>query len=119
LGLIAGRATRLAEKQVELIKAEVRDNVRAELRMAIALGIAAVLAITAISLLFVAAALGLALVMPAWAAALIMAGVALVAGTIVGLVGWRMRVRQPLATTRATLRETLLWAKEQLTGGQP
>lgn len=118
VGLLAGRATRLAEKQVELIKAEVRADVRAEIRAAIGLGIAAVLAIVAISLLFVAAALALALVMPAWGAALVMAGVALLAGAIAGLIGWRRRVVSPMKQTRAALKETLQWAREQLTGGE-
>jgi hypothetical protein len=117
VGLIAGRAALLAEKQVELAKAEVRANIRAEIRMAIGLAIAAVCAIVAISLLLVAAVFGLSGSMPGWAAALILAGVMLLLGGIAGMVGWRMRVTAPLNTTRETLKENLYWAKQRLTGG--
>jgi uncharacterized membrane protein YqjE len=117
LGLIAGRAALLAEKQVELAKAEIQANIRAEIRMVIGLAIAAVCAIVAISLLLVAAVFGLSDNMPGWAAALILAGVMLLLGGIAGLVGWRMRVTAPLSTTRQTLKENLYWAKERLTGG--
>lgn len=117
VGLIAGRAALLAEKQVELAKAEVRANIRAEIRMAVGLGIAAVCAIVAISLLLVAAVFGLSGSLPGWAAALILAGVVLLVGGIAGLVGWRMRVTAPLTTTRETLKENLHWAKQRLTGG--
>ncbi len=117
IGLIAGRAALLAEKQVELAKAELRANVRAEIRMAVGLGIAFVCAVLTLSLLLVAAAFALQAVMPGWAAALILAAVVLVLGAIAGYVGWRMRVTTPLRTTRDTLRENLHWAKQRLTGG--
>jgi hypothetical protein len=117
LGLIAGRAALLAEKQIELAKAEIRANVRAEIRMAVGLAIAAVCAIVAISLLLVAAVFALSPPLPHGGAALLLAGVVLLAGGIAAWVGWRMRVTAPLAETRSTLKENLEWAKERLTGG--
>lgn len=117
VGLIAGRAALLAEKQVELAKAEFRANMRSEIRMVVGLGIAAACGIVAVSLLLVAAVFALSPTMPPGGAALLLAGVMLLLGVIAGLVGWRMRVTSPLAATRATLKENFQWAKERLVGG--
>jgi len=116
MGLIAGRAALLAEKQVELVKTEARANVRAEIRMAVGFGIALVCAILTLSLLLVAAVFAIDPALPAGGAALLLAGVMLLLGGIAALVGWRSRVTAPLAETRATLKENLQWAKERLTG---
>ncbi len=120
VGLIAGRATLLAEKQVELIKAEIQANVRAEVRMAVGLTIAAVCAIVALAVLVVAAAFAIAQAgwLPGWLAALVLAAAVLLIGSVAGLVGWSKRVKSPLATTRAILKENLQWAKERLAGGR-
>jgi hypothetical protein len=116
MGLIAGRAALLAEKQVELAKAEARANVRAEIWMAAGFGIALVCAIVAVSLLLVAAVFAIEPALPAGAVALLLAGLMLLLGGIAALVGWRRRVTAPLAETRTTLKENLQWAKERLTG---
>ncbi len=119
VGLIAGRATLLAEKQVELVKAEMRANLRAEIRMAVGLTIAAVCAIVALAVLVVAAAFAIMQAgwLPGWLAAVILAVVVLLIGAVAGAVGWSKRVRSPLATTRAILKENLEWAKQRLAGG--
>jgi peptidoglycan/LPS O-acetylase OafA/YrhL len=119
VGLIAGRAALLAEKQVELVKAEIRANVRAEVRMAVGLSIAAVCGIVALTVLVVAAAFAIADAgwLPGWLAALLLAVVVLLIGAVAGLIGWGKRVRDPLATSRATLKENLQWAKARLGGG--
>jgi hypothetical protein len=116
MGLIVGRAALLAEKQVELAKAEVRANVRAEIRMAAGFGIALVCAIVGLSLLLVAAVFALEPALPAGAAALILGVLMLLLGGIAALVGWRRRVTSPLAETRTTVKENLQWAKRRLTG---
>jgi uncharacterized membrane protein YqjE len=113
---LARKASALARKEVELAKAEVREDLRAELRMASGLGAAGLCAIFTTQLLLVAVVLALmqAQVLPGWAAALVVAAVVLAIGTGVGLWGWARRVKKPLDTTRRSLQENVRWAKEQI-----
>ena len=113
---LARKASDLARKEVELAKAEVRADLRAELRMASGLGVAGLCGIFTIQLLLTAVVLALmeAGILPGWAAALIVAAVVLAIGTAVGLWGWARRVRTPLVTTRRSLQEDLRWAKAQI-----
>jgi hypothetical protein len=66
---LVSQVTLLAKRQVELAKAEIRADVRAEARVAGGLGLAAVGAIIVATLLLVTGALALSLVLPGWAAA--------------------------------------------------
>jgi uncharacterized membrane protein YqjE len=112
----ARKASLLARKEVELAKAELKADVRAEIRMASGLGVAGLCGIFTVQLLLVAVVLALmeAEVLPGWAAALIVAAVVLAIGTGVGLWGWARRVKKPLDVTRRSLREDVRWAKEQI-----
>jgi hypothetical protein len=65
-------------------------------------------------MLLVAGALALGLVIDAWLSALIVAGVLIVAAAILGYLGWRRMVTNPLALTRQTLKEDVQWVKERL-----
>ena len=107
-------AVTLAKKEVELAKAELKADLKAEIGMAKGLGVAGLCAIWAVSLILVAAALALGLVMPAWVAALLVAAAVLIVGGIAGMVGWGKRVKDPLETTRRTLKEDVRWAKERI-----
>jgi uncharacterized membrane protein YqjE len=113
---LARKASLLARKEVELAKAEVRDDIRSEIRMASGLGVAGLCAIFTVQLLLVAVVLALmqAGILPGWAAALVVAAVVLAIGTAVGLWGWAKRVRKPLDTTLRSLKEDVRWAKEQI-----
>ena len=113
---LARKASALARKEVELAKAEVRDDVRSSARMAGGLGVAGVCALVTLQMLLVALVFALAEggVMPGWAAALLVAAVVLGIGTVAGLWGWAKRVRKPLDTTRRSVRENVRWAKERL-----
>ncbi len=113
---LARKASLLARKEVELAKAELKADLRAEIRMASGLGVAGLCGIFTVQLLLVAVVLALteAGVLSGWAAALLVAAVVLAIGTGVGLWGWARRVRQPLGTTRRSLREDVRWAKEQI-----
>ena len=71
-------------------------------------------AIWAVGMMLVAVALALGTVLPEWAAALIVAGGVLMVGTIAGLVGWGKRVRNPMETTRRSIKEDVQWAKERI-----
>jgi hypothetical protein len=103
----------LAKKQVELAKAEIRADVRAEAKVAGGLGLAAVGAIIVATLLLVTAALALSLVLPGWAAGLIVTGVVAIAVAIVAGVSWKRRVRTPLSHSRSELKEDVRFAKER------
>lgn len=114
---MARMASELARKEVQLAKAELRSNLKTEIRTASGLGVAGVCALLVLQLLLVALVLGLAEagVLPGWAAALVVAAVVLVVGTVAGLLGWRRRVRQPLAATRRSMQENVRWVKERVT----
>jgi protein-S-isoprenylcysteine O-methyltransferase Ste14 len=111
---ITSKASLLARKEIELAKAEIRADLNAQLGMAKALGVAAIAALLALNLLLVAGVLALGTKMAAWLAALIVGGVLLVAAAILGYVGWRRMVTNPLALTRQTLKEDVRWVKERL-----
>ncbi len=110
------KASLLVKKEIELAKAEMRAQVRAEIKMASGLGIAGVCALIGLEMLLVALAFGLmeSGVLPGWAAALIIAGVVLAIGAGAGLWGWAKRVRKPLETTQRSVKEDVRWARERM-----
>ena len=113
---LAKKGSELVRKEVELAKAEAREDLRTELRMVKGLGVAGVCALLTLQMLLVAVAFALAEagVVPGWAASLIVAAVVLAVGTAAGLWGWAKRVRTPLDATRSSVRQSLRWAKEQV-----
>jgi hypothetical protein len=113
---IAQKASLLAKKEIALAKSEAKEDLRAEIKTATGLGVAGVCALCTLNLLLVAVVLGLmqAEVMPGWAAALVVAAVVLAIGTVAGLLGWKKRVRQPLAVTRRSVEENVRWVKERM-----
>ena len=111
---ISAKVALLARKEIDLAKAEIKNDLQAELSTAKGLAIAAVCALLGVNMLLVALVFGLAAFMAAWLAALVVAAVLLVAGGIIGYVSWSRRVTNPLSLTRKSLRETGRWAKERL-----
>ncbi len=113
---LARKASLLAKKEVELAKAEVKADLRSEIKMASGLGIAGVCALMTLQLLLTAIVFALfeAQVMPGWAASLVVAAVVLAIGTAAGLWGWAKRVTKPLDTTRRSLQENVRFAKERI-----
>jgi len=111
---ITQNAVLLAKKEVELAKAELKADLKKEVSMAKGLGVAGLCAIWTVAMMLVAGALALGTVVAEWAAALIVAAAVLLVGTIAGLVGWGKRVKDPLETTRRTLKEDVQWAKERI-----
>jgi uncharacterized membrane protein YqjE len=116
VGELARKATLLARKEVELARAEVRADLRREVRTAGGLGLAGLCGIFTVQLLLVAVVLALmeSGTLPGWAAALVVGAVVLAIGTVAGAWSWARRVRKPLHTTRSSLREDVRWAKEQI-----
>ena len=106
--------TLLVRKEVELARAEIRADVKAELSMVTLLVAGGVVAVFGMNMLLVAAVFALTVWMPGWLAALAVAVLLLVIGGVIGLVGWQRRVSVPLAVTRKVMKEDVQWAKERL-----
>lgn len=113
----AGRkASLLVKKEIELAKAELRAQVRSEVKMASGLGVAGICALIGLEMLLVALAFGLMEggVLPGWGAALIIAAVIFAIGAGAGLWGWAKRVKKPLETTQRSVKENVRWARERM-----
>jgi hypothetical protein len=113
LGQIVAEATTLVRKEMELARTELAADLKAEVQMAKALGVGAVLGLCGLTLALVTGVLALALVMPAWAAGLLVTGAVLATAAVVAAVGWARRVRKPLERTRRHFKEDVKWIKER------
>ena len=114
VGQIASKATLLLREEVELARVELKMDVAAEIAAAKRLGIAAIVAISAVNLFLVALVFALTPYVAGWAAALAIGSILLLAAVVVGMLGWQGRVEQPLERTRKTLKEDVQWAKEEM-----
>jgi len=116
LGGIADDLRDLLRGEVELARAEAREQVSLVVRSAIWGGVAVVAALLTLVFIAVTAMFALDTVLPAWLAALIVtAALAVIAG-VCGLVV-RSRLRQVSVVPRKTigsLREDVEWARAQL-----
>lgn len=108
----------LIDRQVELARQEVTDNVRQVTRggRVLAAGVVLLLGACVSLVVLVVALLGLFLAL--WLAALVALLFFALAGGVVTLVGWRRVSIRPLAETRAALREDVEWARQQLRPGE-
>ncbi|HVZ72968.1 MAG TPA: phage holin family protein [Polyangia bacterium] len=113
LAALPKRVETLVKAQITLLKAEVRADLSKELGVAEGLGVAAVCGLAALNLLLVTAVLALSTIMRGWLAGLAVTGLVLVVAAIAGGLGWRGRVRKPLARTRHELEEDVKWTKER------
>jgi len=109
-------ASLLARKEIALVRSEVKEDLRTELRTASGLGVAGVCALCTLNLLLLAVVLALmqAGTMSGWLAALVVAAVVLAIGTVAGLVSWSRRVRHPLDATRRSVQESVRWARDRI-----
>jgi uncharacterized membrane protein YqjE len=108
------QTSELVKTEVALARAEIKEDIRNEVKMASGLGVAAVCALCTLNMLLVAVAMALATRIAPWASALIVAAVVLAVGTVAGIVGWAKRVRAPMEKTQKTLKEDLQWARERI-----
>jgi hypothetical protein len=104
----------LVRAEVALARAELKDDVKHEVRMVGGFSVAALCALCTLNLLLVACVFALSLVMPGWGAALIVAAAVLLIGTGAGIAGWALRVKEPLHRTLKTLKEDVQWAKKRI-----
>lgn len=115
VGQLATQTAALVEKQVALAKAEVRADLKNEIKAAEGLGVAGICALAALNMLLVSVAFALSEAVGGWTAALIVAGAMLAIGAIAGAIGWGKRVKKPFEKTQRTLKEDAQWAKERMT----
>lgn len=107
------KAERLVRQEAELAKAEIRDDLRAELKTAKDAGIALVTALSFLQMLLVAAVFALSRTMPGWAAALLVSAPLLVLTVVFIMLVRSRHVTSPLRETRRSLEETLQWARNR------
>lgn len=106
-------AKELFKMEVELAKAEAKQDLNSEIDLAKGVGVATVCALLGLNMLIVSAVFALA---PeyAWLAALIVGIILLAIAGGAAYFGWKRAQKNPLNTTRTTLQEDLEWAKQQL-----
>jgi len=104
----------LVTKEVELARAELKADLKAELDMVKLLVAAGTVAMFGVNMLLVSAVFALTAWVPGWLAALAIAVLLLAIGALLALFGWKRRVSAPMAVTRKTVREDVQWAKERL-----
>ncbi|HEY7434027.1 MAG TPA: phage holin family protein [Methylomirabilota bacterium] len=114
VGQIGSQLLQLAQAEVELARAELASDMRSGRRTLVRLGVAAVAALAGLNLFLVAGVLALATLMPGWLAALIVGGVVVGVAAAAGYMGWKHRLRSPLALTRKSLKEDWEWLKERV-----
>ncbi|MBI2390554.1 MAG: phage holin family protein [Deltaproteobacteria bacterium] len=93
-------ARQLVKLEVELAKQEVREELHEAKRAAVMFGIAAVAALLAAAMLFVALALA---IFPGPVPALVIGAVLVAAAAVLGVVAWRTAPKKPLDRTRRRL----------------
>ena len=114
LARIMAEGSTLVRKEIELARAEVIADLKAEARVATALGAGAIMGLCGLTLALVTIILALALVMPGWAAGLIVTAAVLIGAGVTAAVGWSRRVRAPLERTRKHLKNDVQFMKERL-----
>lgn len=111
---ITGEVGHLAQKQIELAKAELKADLKSEAIMVGGLSLAALTGLCTVNLLLVTVVLALATVLPGWQAGLIVSGVTLLTTAVVAAIAWNKRVRSPMARTKRSLQEDVQWTRERL-----
>jgi uncharacterized membrane protein YqjE len=114
VGRLAEEGKELVKKEVALAKAELREEWKDEVRMALGFVVGGIGAFLTLELLLAALVLALAESMSGGAAALVAAGVAFAIGALTAFVGWKMRAKTLLGRTRKTLKEDAQWVQQQL-----
>ena len=106
----------LMQKEVQLAKTEMSENISRTVKNAILLVMAALFAVFALFALIVAAICGLATAMDPWLAALIVAAALLVIAGVLAMIGLKALKKASFAPkeTVRTLQEDVQWAKQQI-----
>ena len=113
---IAEDVRNLARSEVELARTEMREQMQLAIRIAIWGGIAAVIALITLGLVFLSIRDVLDIWLYKWAATLITTGIALLLAAIAGLIAYQ-RVKQLTVVPKKTMssvKEDVRWAKDQV-----
>ncbi len=110
---IGGQMMELAQKEMELAKAEAKADIQAEISSAKRVGAAGLCGVLALNMVLVAIVFAAAPAVPGWVTAIVLAIVLAIAAVVLGKSGWTNRVESLLDTTRQTLREDVQWAKRR------
>jgi uncharacterized membrane protein YqjE len=110
---ISSDAKSLMQLEVELAKEEAKADLNAELDLAKGAVVGAVCAILGINMLLIAAVFALA---PdyAWVVALVVGVILIAVAAGAAMLGWKRAEKDPLHTTRQSLKEDVEWAKRQI-----
>ena len=111
---IAAESKQLVTREIELAKAEIKEDLKREGGAVKGLGVAALFALGTFNALLTTGILALAQVWSGWVAGLVVAGASALIAGLAGAWGWKHRVRAPLSRTRHTLEEDLQWAKNRM-----
>jgi uncharacterized membrane protein YqjE len=111
---IGSKAMELVAKEIDLAKAELREDYQAELAAVKTFAAAAVAGITTLNLLLVAGVFALASYTSPLRAALYVTGLLALITLGTAVHAWRKRITEPLDATRKTVEEDVQWVKEQM-----
>lgn len=113
---IAEDLRNLARSEVELARAEMREQIQLAIRVAIWGAVAAVVALITLGLVFLTIRDVLDIWLATWAATLITTGIALLLAAIAGFIAYR-RVKQMTVVPKKTMssvKEDVQWARDQV-----
>jgi uncharacterized membrane protein YqjE len=113
INLITDDAKTLVRMEVELARVEAKVDLNAELDLAKGAVIAAVCGLLGLNMLIMSAVLALA-PQYAWVAALVVGLVLLAIGGIAAYIGWQHAEKDPLSSTRESLKENVIWLRKQI-----
>jgi hypothetical protein len=111
---ITAEVARLAKREFEAAKTDLRANFSAETIVVSGLSITALATLCTVNLFLVTVVFGLATVFPTSGAALIVSGMTLVITGFIAWLAWSKQMRKLFERTRRALKAELQWAKERL-----
>jgi uncharacterized membrane protein YqjE len=105
----------IMDREVELAKQEAKSEAVTVGTGAVVLGLGLLTLYMVIPAVIIAIIFAIAPTLEIWAGALIAAGVFLVLGAILALIGWNRVKVTPMEKTRETIRENVEWARHRMT----
>jgi Putative Actinobacterial Holin-X, holin superfamily III len=114
LGDLVRQVKTLAQREVELAKAEMRSMIRSQAQRMASFLAAALCGFLGLGLIAAALVLLLAKVMPVWVSALVVGALVLGVAFALGSSAKAKRIHKPLERTKQRLKEDFQWVKERV-----
>ncbi|KMQ52506.1 putative integral membrane protein [Chitinispirillum alkaliphilum] len=108
----------LMKKEIALVKAELKADVKKEINTVKGLILSAVLALLAISMLLVTVIILLGALIPLWLSALIVSVTLLLLAALTGYFSYNKRLKAPLIRTRKTIHTDIAITKGKIHGSK-